>query len=416
MTLILSIAQETTGSGEKCQSDVASSYWQQPHWWALHCSPDARCRSPSRARTHPRAPSRRRPPGSALPDLEARSARRSASAPAARSSGTPIDVLDRKLDAVADSGARWLEVDIDWNSIQNGGPTSFWWDATDRVVTRRPGPRPQDPRHGRLLARVGPSRRAARPAPTSACPTNPEAFATFVAAAALRYGSLSTIPNLRNSISELADLERAEPLPVRAAHRRRRRCTPGAQAGLRRDQGGRPRGHRARRRHRTGTERPVGPRHAAGALPPPDLRQRRQGLLRRLRPPPVLVPLQPADRRQLERLHADQVHPRRDGRQNGDGAKKIWGTEAGVPTGSDIGTCTAGNRAARSARRRSRSTWPTTSRAGSATTAASPARCSGTRSRTTAPGPTDYDDHFGLVRRDFSKKPAYRTFQRLIRG
>ena len=26
---------------------------------------------------------------------------------------------------------------------------------------------------------------------------------------------------------------------------------------------------------------------------------------------------------------------------NGDGAKKIWGTETGAPTGADVGSCTA---------------------------------------------------------------------------
>ena len=72
--------------------------------------------------------------------------------------------------------------------------------------------------------------------------------------------------------------------------------------------------------------------------------------------------------------------------QNGDGAKKIWGTEAGAPTGADIGTCatsaigTLGERGARS-----RSSSPTTSRVGTRTTRASPARCSGSRSATTAP-------------------------------
>jgi hypothetical protein len=30
--------------------------------------------------------------------------------------------------------------------------------------------------------------------------------------------------------------------------------------------------------------------------------------------------------------------------------------------------------------------------------------------------PGYYDDHFGLLRWDFSAKPAYRTLQRLIRG
>ena len=124
------------------------------------------------------------------------------------------------LQAVADSGARWFEMDIDWNSIQAGGPTSFWWDATDRVVLDARA------RGLKILGGLGYTPGWARPANcppnTDKClPASPEYFADFARAAAQRYGSASTIPSLRGSIHDLADLERAEPLPVRPAGRRR---------------------------------------------------------------------------------------------------------------------------------------------------------------------------------------------------
>ena len=107
-------------------------------------------------------------------------------------------VEQHKLQTVADSGAQWFEMDIDWNSIQDGGPTSYMWTATDRVVTdararglkilgmigyspdlgppvELPGRLRQVPaRQPRDLRRLRQGRRAAlrrRPAPSPACAT-----------------------------------------------------------------------------------------------------------------------------------------------------------------------------------------------------------------------------------------------------
>ena len=102
--------------------------------------------------------------------------------------------------------------------------------------------------------------------------------------------------------------------------------------------------------------------------------------------------------------------------QNGDGAKKIWGTEAGAPTGANVGACTPSN-------------------PGRSVTEATQAQYVADyfkgwyqdfgsftgpliwfQIRDNGTDPHDCDDHLGLLRRDFSPKPAYRTFQRLVRG
>ncbi len=44
----------------------------------------------------------------------------------------------RELDAMAATGARWIALDFDWNSIQGDGPNSFRW---DRGRTRSSGRR-----------------------------------------------------------------------------------------------------------------------------------------------------------------------------------------------------------------------------------------------------------------------------------
>ena len=44
--------------------------------------------------------------------------------------------LAADLGAYREVGARWLRIDINWAAIQNGGPHSFTWGPTDRVVRR----------------------------------------------------------------------------------------------------------------------------------------------------------------------------------------------------------------------------------------------------------------------------------------
>ncbi len=105
----------------------------------------------------------------------------------------------RELDAMVATGARWIALDFDWNSIQGDGPDSFRWDrSTDTVVGEA---------HARGLRIIGtlayspPWARRAQCADTSHClPTDPDAYARFARAAAERYGPTSGDPALRNSV------------------------------------------------------------------------------------------------------------------------------------------------------------------------------------------------------------------------
>ena len=42
--------------------------------------------------------------------------------------------LGRDLDVIRDAGAKWVRIDINWAQIQSRGPSSYDWDAIDRVV------------------------------------------------------------------------------------------------------------------------------------------------------------------------------------------------------------------------------------------------------------------------------------------
>ncbi|MEP6623986.1 MAG: hypothetical protein ABJC79_06065 [Acidimicrobiia bacterium] len=105
----------------------------------------------------------------------------------------------RELDAMVATGARWIAIDFDWNSIQGDGPDSFRWDrSTDTVVGEA---------HARGLRVIGalayspPWARRAQCASTSHClPADPDAYARFARAAVERYGPASGIPALRNSV------------------------------------------------------------------------------------------------------------------------------------------------------------------------------------------------------------------------
>ncbi len=105
----------------------------------------------------------------------------------------------RELDAIAATGAKWIALDFDWNSIQGDGPDSFRWDRSTDTVVRQA--------HARGLNIIGslayspPWARRAVCAHTSHCfPTDPGAFARFAEASARRYGASALDPTLRNSV------------------------------------------------------------------------------------------------------------------------------------------------------------------------------------------------------------------------
>jgi|GEM_PF-1728483 hypothetical protein len=107
----------------------------------------------------------------------------------------------RDLDAIAASGAKWINIDIDWNSIQYDGPTVWRWNlATDRVVLNA---------RARGLNIIGTAAYSPPWARTADCPpgelhclaANPDDYGRFVGAAAARYGSQSPIDRLRGSVT-----------------------------------------------------------------------------------------------------------------------------------------------------------------------------------------------------------------------
>jgi hypothetical protein len=94
--------------------------------------------------------------------------------------------LAKDLDGMAATGARWLRVDFYWPTVQEGGPDSWNWASTDRIV---------EAAHQRgleILAMPAYSPEWARPPGTidHHPPLDPDWFARFVHEAAKRYAPL----------------------------------------------------------------------------------------------------------------------------------------------------------------------------------------------------------------------------------
>lgn len=130
--------------------------------------------------------------------------------------------LNRDLDAVRASGARWISIDVDWNSIQSDGPDSWRWQTTDRIVLAA---------KARGLQILGTLAYTPRWAVTPDCPPDtthclPEQvgdYARFAFGAAWRYGINSPYAELRGTVDAWAiwnepngsDFSRPRPDPVR---------------------------------------------------------------------------------------------------------------------------------------------------------------------------------------------------------
>jgi hypothetical protein len=322
-------------------------------------------------------------------------------------------VRDQMLQAIANTGARWFGIDVDWSAIQGGGPNSYGWAATDAVVkaARAKGLK--------IMGMIGYAPPWARPADcpanTNKClPASPEPYAAFARAAASHYGSASTIPELRGSIevwqvwNEPNHYPFVQTVDVGSYTRMLKRAYAEIKA-----------------------VDPATTVIAGGTSPAPNDPSGRdmspvqflqriyasggKGFFDAFSHHPYSFPCNPLQHAdwnaftQTKFLHDVMV-------EHGDGAKKIWGTEAGAPTGADVGTCTPGN-------------------TGMSVTEATQAQYVsdyfkgwfGEYGSFTGPliwfqirdngtNPNYWDDHFGLLHRDFTPKPAYRTFTLLVRG
>lgn len=100
--------------------------------------------------------------------------------------GLPLAQLRVDLDGMAATGARWLRMDFDWSYVQRVGPGSYDWSSIDVVV------REAQARGLEVLALLAFTPEWARPAgaPDKHPPLDPDRFAVYASEAAKRYAPL----------------------------------------------------------------------------------------------------------------------------------------------------------------------------------------------------------------------------------
>ncbi|MEP6625344.1 MAG: beta-xylosidase [Acidimicrobiia bacterium] len=308
------------------------------------------------------------------------------------------------LAGIQNSGARWINIDIDWNSIQGDGPNSFRWDrATDRVVLNARA-------HGLsilgMAAYSPPWARVAGCGELHCLPANADDYGRFLTAAAARYGSRSSNPLLRNTITtwqlwnEPNHREFAQPKPNPDLYTAMLKSAyPGIKA-----------------------VDPTATVVTGGTAPAPDapdgtdykpetwLRdlyaRGARGSFDAIAHHPYAFPVNPLEPHpwnaytQTLVLHDIMA-------SNGDGAKKIWGTEMGAPTGTASDVVTEAQQAQWV--HDYYLGWNTTFRSFTGPLIWMELRDSGTNV-------ADKWQNLGLLHRDRRAKPAYSAFQTVMRN
>ena len=319
----------------------------------------------------------------------------------------------RSLKAIADTGARWVTMDLDWNGINGASPTTWRWTHIDQFVR-------ESRSYGLAIIAVAaysPPWAVPPSCPrgdTHCLPSSPEPFATFVRAAAQRYGSLSTTPDLRNGITtwqiwnEPNHVPFVQPLVDVAGYTT---LLKRAYVEIK-------------------TADPTSTVITGATAPAPDDPSGRdmapvtflkgiyandgQGYFDAVGHHPYSFPCSPlvAEKwnafQQTKYLHYLMA-------ANGDGAKKVWGTESGAPTATNVGPCAAGPNVSVSEATQAQYVadyfkgWTENFGAFTGPLVWYQIRDNGTNRGY-------YDDNLGLLRRDFSEKPAYGKFKQLLAG
>jgi hypothetical protein len=301
----------------------------------------------------------------------------------------------RYLDAVKRSGARWIRVGIYWSVIQRKSPRSYDWRRFDNVVkaARRRGLAVL----GTILYTPGWAR--APGAPEHAPPANLADFGTFAARAARHFGPRGLHAYEIWNEPNIASFWAPGPDPVRytrllqQAYAAIKRADPSAtvvSAGLSpyADYGA---ADSRRMNPLTFLER----MYASGA----------RGSMTAVGWHPYNFPsglrYHPASA--WSQMVQTAPSARSIMRANGDAKKKIWATEWGAPTGSSSTSVTEGEQAelvTAVLTRFKTARW------------AGPSFFYTLRDKGT--NATNREDNFGLVRRDWSRKPAYDAFRRVV--
>ena len=306
--------------------------------------------------------------------------------------------------AVAASGATWTTIDFDWNHIQSDGPSTFRWNAaTDRAVLSARA-------HGlKIIAVAGYApewaRRADCPPGELHCfPANASDYGRFLGAAAARYGARSSDARLQGSVTvwslwnEPNHEPFSRPLPdpdkyaamVKSAYVAVKAADPTATV-------------------LTGGTAPA-PDATDGSDYQPATWLRALyargagGYFDGVAHHPYSFPTDPLEAHdwnaytQTQTIYNVMV-------ANGDGAKKVWGTEMGAPTGTASRAVSEATQA--QFVRDYFAGWNTTFRAFTGPLVMF-------RLRDSSNDVSNLSDNFGLMHRDRSLKPAYSAFQSVM--
>jgi hypothetical protein len=303
--------------------------------------------------------------------------------------------LARYLDGVKGAGARWIRIGIYWAVIQRGGPRSYDWKAFDRVVNAA---------KRRRLAVLGvivytPSWARARGMPGAAPPLDLGLYAAFAGRVARHFRARVRAYEIWNE-PNIAGFWAPGPSPaaytamLELAYRAIKRARPSA----------------------TVVSAGLSPHASYGAVdaqhvnPITFLEQMyangARGSMDAVGWHPYNFPFGLAyyNWSAWSQMAATAPSARSVMRANGDGGKRVWATEWGAPTGTSATSVTEAGQAAlvADALRRLRALpW------------AGPSFLYSYRD--TGTNAADRVQNFGIVRHDFSRKPAYAAFRNATR-
>lgn len=303
----------------------------------------------------------------------------------------PDAELDRELDMMLAMGASWIRVGVEWNAVESS-PGDFDWSVPDRIVERARS------RGMEVLGVVLGTPRWARPpgVPDSphALPADPDRFGQFAGDVAAHYdGQIDTWeiwnePNIVSFAKPRPAVDRYHDMLIAAARDIRARTSPDKKimtAGL----------------------APAG--DDGWNIAPTTFLTRLYELGDQqdwdiVGMHPYTYPYQPDDDDTADWNAYLRMQLVRDTMQRyGDDQKQIWITEFGAPTGGDPKRAVSLENQAR--------TLVTVLTDAGTDPLLGPVFIHSTRDR--GSDPNDIEDHFGVLKEDFSPKPAYTAVQEI---
>ena len=297
--------------------------------------------------------------------------------------------LTRELDALQSAGSKWVRLDINWNSIQYQGPTTYNWGPVDRVVNAA------NARGMKVLGVLLYTPPWARPAGTGAnhAPA-PAAFGKFAGEAAAHYAALGVhhyeVWNEANITNFFATPDvAAYTAMLKAAYPAIKAADPAA----------------------TVLTAGTSPATTNGTnIAPVDFLKGiyangGKGFFDAVAHHPYCYPAMPGDAQAWSawyQTYGTSTSLRSVMVANGDSGKRIWATEYSAPTNGPAGSNAVTEATQAAMLTRAYSLWSSYDWAG-------PLLWYGGRDAGT--DATDRENFFGVLRNDFSPKPAYDAFK-----